>query len=73
MRRRLTHHLILAALLAFSLPAAAAEEAPGEEIGPAVGTEAPQLTLQSVDGREVSLSDFRGESPVVLVFFRGEW
>jgi cytochrome oxidase Cu insertion factor (SCO1/SenC/PrrC family) len=73
MPQRLTHHLILAALLAGSLPAAAAEEAPGEEIGPAVGTEAPQLTLQSVDGREVSLSDFRGESPVVLVFFRGEW
>jgi cytochrome oxidase Cu insertion factor (SCO1/SenC/PrrC family) len=72
MRRHLTYLVILAALLAVSLPAAA-EEAPAEEIGPAVGTEAPGFTLEALDGRQVSLSDFRGESPVVLVFFRGEW
>lgn len=73
MRRNLTHLVILAALLAVSLPAAAAEDAPAEEIGPAVGTEAPGFTLEALDGRTVSLSDFRGESPIVLVFFRGEW
>lgn len=73
MRRRLTHLVILAALLAVSLPAAAAEDAPAGEIGPAVGTEAPGFTLEALDGRRVSLSDFRGESPVVLIFFRGEW
>jgi cytochrome oxidase Cu insertion factor (SCO1/SenC/PrrC family) len=73
MRRSLTHLVILAALLAVSLPAAGAEDAPTEEIGPAVGTEAPGFTLEALDGRPVSLADFRGESPVVLIFFRGEW
>lgn len=73
MRRRSTHLVILAALLAAALPALAAEEAPGEEIGPAVGSEAPGFTLEALDGGPVSLADFRGEAPVVLVFFRGEW
>jgi mycoredoxin-dependent peroxiredoxin len=33
-----------------------------------VGQEAPDFTLQDQDGNKVSLSDFRGEKPVVLVF-----
>jgi len=44
----------------------------GAERGPALGTEAPDFTLPSIDGREVTLSDLRGQ-PVVLVFFRGAW
>jgi peroxiredoxin len=36
-----------------------------------VGSSAPEFTLQAAnDGREVSLSDYRGR-PVVLVFLRG--
>lgn len=74
MRVRLTHLVLFAALLAATVPACAAEEeAAGQELGPAVGAEAPAFTLEAVDGEKVSLSDFRGEAPVVLVFFRGEW
>ena len=35
-----------------------------------VGAEAPDFTLTAIDGREVSLSAYRGR-PVVLVFLRG--
>jgi len=36
-----------------------------------VGSQAPEFTLQAAnDGRDVSLSDYRGR-PVVLVFLRG--
>lgn len=74
MRRLFLSLSITAALLAASVPAfAAAPDETGEEPGPAVGSEAPGFTLPALDGREVSLSDFRGEAPVVLVFFRGEW
>jgi cytochrome oxidase Cu insertion factor (SCO1/SenC/PrrC family) len=79
MRRHLPHLLLLAALLAASLPAAAeqaaaaGEEPAAEDIGPAVGSEAPSFTLQTLAGADLSLSDFRGKAPVVLVFFRGEW
>jgi len=35
-----------------------------------LGSAAPDFTLTSIDGREVSLSSLRGK-PVVLVFLRG--
>lgn len=35
-----------------------------------VGAPAPDFTLTSIDGREVTLSGLRGK-PVVLVFLRG--
>lgn len=73
MRRHLPHLLLLAALLAGSLPAAAGEEPAAQDIGPAIGSEAPAFTLQTLAGADLSLSDFRGKAPVVLVFFRGEW
>ena len=38
-----------------------------------VGDEAPDFTLASFDGEPVTLSDFRGESNVLLVFYRGHW
>ncbi len=34
------------------------------------GSEAPDFTLQAIDGSQVSLSSYRGK-PVVLVFLRG--
>jgi peroxiredoxin len=34
------------------------------------GSQAPDFTLTAIDGREVSLSGYRGR-PVVLVFIRG--
>jgi cytochrome oxidase Cu insertion factor (SCO1/SenC/PrrC family) len=38
-----------------------------------VGQPAPDFTLESIDGKQVSLSEFRGKKSVVLVFYRGQW
>lgn len=39
----------------------------------AVGTVAPDFTLEAKDGGTVTLSQFRGGKNVVLVFYRGHW
>ena len=39
----------------------------------AVGQIAPDFTLKSHDGRTVRLSEYRGKSNVVLVFFPLAW
>jgi cytochrome oxidase Cu insertion factor (SCO1/SenC/PrrC family) len=39
----------------------------------AVGEVAPDFTLEDQNGQKVVLSDARGKSPVVLVFYRGYW
>ena len=36
-----------------------------------VGAQAPDFTLTSIAGQKVSLSSFRGQRHVVLVFLRG--
>ena len=38
-----------------------------------VGEAAPDFTLPDASGRPVSLADYRGRKPVVLVFYRGYW
>ena len=38
-----------------------------------VGETAPDFALEDQNGKKVSLSDARGKSPVVLVFYRGYW
>ena len=38
-----------------------------------VGERAPDFTLTDASGRSVSLADYRGQKPVVLVFYRGYW
>jgi hypothetical protein len=38
-----------------------------------IGERPPDFTLPDADGRPVSLADFRGKKPVVLVFYRGYW
>ncbi|MGH7263717.1 MAG: redoxin domain-containing protein [Candidatus Rokuibacteriota bacterium] len=38
-----------------------------------VGERAPDFTLPSATGREVSLSGLLARGPVVLSFFRGRW
>ena len=38
-----------------------------------VGQPAPDFTLEDVDGKSITLSDFRGKKTVVLVFYRGFW
>jgi len=39
----------------------------------AVGTVAPDFTLEAKDGGTVTLSQFLGKKIVVLVFYRGHW
>ncbi len=39
----------------------------------AVGEMAPDFTLEDHQGRKATLSESRGKSPVVLVFYRGYW
>lgn len=38
-----------------------------------VGDMAPDFTLESLDGRRITLSSYRGNKNVVLVFYRGHW
>ena len=40
---------------------------------PEVGQAAPDFTLNSHDGREVSLGDYRGQKNVVIAFFPLAW
>ena len=39
----------------------------------AVGDEAIDFTMQSIDGETYRLSDLRGEKNVIVIFFRGAW
>ncbi|MBM4187556.1 MAG: redoxin domain-containing protein [Gemmatimonadetes bacterium] len=74
--------LLLAGSLA-AAPALSAQPALGpKDPGPypatdtsrvAVATQAPDFTLESLDGSPVSLSSFRGSHDVILVFYRGHW
>jgi cytochrome oxidase Cu insertion factor (SCO1/SenC/PrrC family) len=62
-------------------PAAAQELGPkdGRDLPPtdtgrvALGAAAPDFTLQALDGRRITLSEYRGRMDVVLVFYRGHW
>jgi hypothetical protein len=38
-----------------------------------VGERPPDFQLPDASGRPVTLSDYRGKKPVVLVFYRGHW
>jgi len=40
---------------------------------PNVGQAAPDFTLKSHDGREIHLSNFRGQKNVVIAFFPLAW
>ncbi len=38
-----------------------------------VGEEAPDFSLRALSGDVITLSDYRDEKNVVLVFYRGHW
>lgn len=38
-----------------------------------VGQEAPRFELESLDGIRLDSGQVRGETPLVLIFFRGTW
>jgi hypothetical protein len=70
-----------------ALLAACAGEAPQVQLGAkdghdlpptdlervAVGTPAPDFSLEALSGEVLTLSDYRAEKNVVLVFYRGHW
>jgi cytochrome oxidase Cu insertion factor (SCO1/SenC/PrrC family) len=39
----------------------------------AVGAQAPDFRVQSLDRGVIALSDYRGKKNIVLVFYRGHW
>lgn len=45
----------------------------GQNKGVRVGTKAPDFTLASTDGKQITLSAELEKGPVVLVFYRGVW
>ncbi len=70
--------LLLFAAAVFAAPAALGPK-DGRDLPPAdlnrvqAGQAAPDFTLEAQDGRPITLSDFRGQKRVVLVFYRGHW
>ncbi len=38
-----------------------------------IGTKAPDFSLRALSGDVITLSDYRGNKNVVLVFYRGHW
>lgn len=42
-------------------------------ITPEMNQPAPPFTLPSGDGKQVSLADFKGRQPVLILFYRGKW
>ena len=72
---------VLLLILSFSHSPAFAQLGPkdGTDLSPTdlqrvkVGQPAPDFTLEDMDGKNITLSDFRGKKTVVLVFYRGFW
>ncbi len=54
-------------------PAANAAVAAVRESPVKAGDAAPDFTLQDQKGTKITLSAARGQTPVVLVFYRGYW
>lgn len=50
-----------------------AARVPGAPTALRVGERPPDFTLPDATGRPVSLADYRGKKPVVLIFYRGYW
>ena len=71
---KVTTMLLITLLFSIGLCANAHSPAYGQRTGP-IGIEevAPDFTLQDQNGQKITLSDARGKSPVVLVFYRGYW
>ncbi len=77
----LIRFVTLITVLVFSISFAQAQLGPkdGADLKPTdlqrvkTGDIAPDFTLENIDGKRVTLSDFRGQRNVVLVFYRGYW
>lgn len=65
-----------AALLAAGAAIASASEVPtrADQVRPLlIGAQAPEATVQSLDGTDVALQDIFAKQRTVLVFYRGGW
>jgi cytochrome oxidase Cu insertion factor (SCO1/SenC/PrrC family) len=80
--KRFTFVALLLALLAVSSTAPAqtklgpkdGEGLPAADLNRVkIGDAAPDFTLEDQDGKPVTLSDYRGQKTVALVFYRGYW
>lgn len=61
-------------LISVTMAAASRAPTPFQRSSPiAVGDIAPDFTLEDQNKNKVILSEARGKSPVVLVFYRGYW
>ncbi len=61
-------------MVLFLVAMAATSQTPTLRSSPiGVGDSAPDFTLDDQNNNKVTLSDPRGKSPVVLVFYRGYW
>lgn len=68
------HAFLLFTFLIILIASASPAQTAQSEAWIAVGDEAPDFTLSDSSGKTYKLSDFRGEKPVVLEFFRsGGW
>ena len=68
--------IILASVLMFSSPLFAANEiaASATEVHPLLlGSEAPDVALKTLDGKDTSLRKQMAGKPAILVFYRGGW
>ena len=77
------NRILLAMMIAFTLiippafsqgfPKSAVKLTPTDLNRVNVGQPAPDFTLENYNGNKITLSDFRGQKNVVLVFYRGHW
>ena len=69
----------LGVLFLVSVSGAESASGPGDSFNPTdlnrvkVGDRTPDFSLENMDGRVISLSEFRWKKNVVLVFYRGHW
>ncbi len=72
---RTAFRLILLTLLLQFAAIAAAEIAPSaDKVQPLlIGQMAPKVTLQSIDGKSLSIEQIQAGKPAVIVFYRGGW
>ena len=68
-----TWFLAATPLLGQSAPKVGSKQAATDLERVKVGQPAPNFTLTNLDGKPLSLSDYRGKKNVLLVFYRGHW
>jgi peroxiredoxin len=73
--KRTLFRVILVTLLLQIAAIAAAEIAPSaDKVQPLlIGQMAPKATLQSIDGKSLSIEQIQAGKPAVIVFYRGGW